>query len=135
MTRMWGGKRENVTGVVVEPGQDLGVRVVGERVMGEVGLPALVRQVGGEPQVGRFRGGGHDQSVAGQVAADGRGRDPDPGVVVQVPGDGVPPGVLPYPARSLRSRTISSTVPGLITDGEVLDRRDRGSNAASPSAW
>jgi hypothetical protein len=34
----------------------------------------------------------------------------------------------------LRSLTISSTVPGLTADGEDFGRRDRGSNAASPSA-
>ncbi len=36
------GKRERVAGVVIEPGQDLGIRLAGERVVGEVGLPALV---------------------------------------------------------------------------------------------
>jgi len=37
-------------------------------------------------------------------------------------------------ARSLRSATISSTVACAMARGEVLGRRDRGSNAASPSA-
>jgi hypothetical protein len=34
----------------------------------------------------------------------------------------------------LRSRTINSMVPPLIAFGEVFGRRNRGSNAASPSA-
>ena len=38
------------------------------------------------------------------------------------------------PASSFRSPVISSTVSRLIADGEVFGRRDRGSNAASPSA-
>jgi hypothetical protein len=40
----------------------------------------------------------------------------------------------PSPASSSRSRVISSTVPGAVTLGEFFGRRDRGSNAASPSA-
>jgi hypothetical protein len=40
----------------------------------------------------------------------------------------------PCPARSLRSRTISSTVSGATAFGEVFGLRDRGSNADSPSA-
>jgi hypothetical protein len=34
----------------------------------------------------------------------------------------------------LRNRTISSAASALIAFGEVFGRRDRGSNAASPSA-
>jgi hypothetical protein len=37
-----GGDAEGVAGVVVEPGEDLGVGAVGEGPVGEVGLPALV---------------------------------------------------------------------------------------------
>ena len=44
------------------------------------------------------------------------------------------PASRPCPDSSFRSRVISSTVPGLIADGEIFGRRDRGSNAASPSA-
>ena len=36
-----GGDGQGVAGVVVEPGQDLGIGPVGERVVGEAGLPAL----------------------------------------------------------------------------------------------
>jgi hypothetical protein len=45
------------------------------------------------------------------------------------------PASKPRPDSFLRSRTISSTVSLLIALGEVFGRRDRGSNAASPSAW
>ncbi len=41
--------------MVIEPGQDLGAGPVRARVVGEVSLPALVRQVGGEPDVGPLR--------------------------------------------------------------------------------
>src|SRR5215469_16296853 len=44
------------------------------------------------------------------------------------------PASRPCPARSLRSATIRSAVSPLIAFGEVFGRRDRGSNAASPSA-
>jgi hypothetical protein len=41
--------------------------------------------------------------------------------------------VTPSLAASVRSRTISPTASALIADGELFGRRDRGSNAASPS--
>jgi hypothetical protein len=51
---------QGVAGAVVQPGQDLGVRAgsaitAGESVVGEVGLPALVRLVGLESDVGGLR--------------------------------------------------------------------------------
>ena len=64
------------------------------------------------------------------VAADTR----DLVVVLQVPGDGVRPGVQALPGQVLAQPTISSTASALIAAGEVFGRRDRGSNAASPSA-
>jgi hypothetical protein len=45
------------------------------------------------------------------------------------------PASRPCPASSLRTTTISPEVASGIADGEVRGRRDRGSNAASPSAW
>ena len=45
------------------------------------------------------------------------------------------PASRPCPASSLRSVMISPAVRSLIAFGEVFGRRDRGSNAASPSAW
>ena len=131
------GERERVTGVVIQPGQDLGVRPARERVVGEVGLPALVGLLGGEPDAGRLRplrGVGGDQP-AGQVrltvAAETRTWWWCSRCQAMVCG----PASRPCPARSLRSPTISSAVSGAIAFGEVLGRRDRGSNAASPSAW
>ena len=61
-----GGEGENVAGVVIQPGQDLGIRAAGERVVGEVGLPALVGLLGGEANVGRprpLRSIGGDQAL------------------------------------------------------------------------
>ena len=46
-----GGDGQGVAGVVVEPGEDLGVGAVGESVVGEVGLPGLVGLFGLEPDV------------------------------------------------------------------------------------
>jgi hypothetical protein len=99
-----GGDGQGVAGVVIEPGQDLGVRAVGERVVGEVGLPALVRHVCLEPDVGRLRPlgrAGGDQSGPAQVPADGRSRHVELVVVLQVPGDGLRPGVQALPGQFL----------------------------------
>ena len=46
------GQAQREPGVVIEPGQDLGAGAVREGVVGEVCLPALVRLVGLEPDVG-----------------------------------------------------------------------------------
>lgn len=103
------GDVQGVAGVVVEPGQDLGVGAlaghrVGQRVVGEVGLPAFVGQVGLEADVGRagslLRGRG-DHPGAGQVAGDGGRRDRDGVVVGQVPADGVWSGVQPLGGQVL----------------------------------
>jgi hypothetical protein len=83
-------------GVIIEPGQDLSAGAVGERVVGEVGLPASVRLLGLESDVGRFRPFprlGGDQATGGQVPADRRRRDCDLVIVVQMPGDRIRPGV------------------------------------------
>jgi hypothetical protein len=96
-----GGHVQDVAAVVVQPGQDLGVTGgfvagAGERVVGEVGLPALVRQLCLEPLVGGLGALGGlwgDQPEPGQVAADGGHRDVGAVVVGEVPGDGVRPGV------------------------------------------
>ena len=50
-----GGDRQGVAGMVVEPGDDLGCGPVGEAPVREVRLPALVGQVGLEPDIGRLR--------------------------------------------------------------------------------
>jgi hypothetical protein len=78
---------------VSAPGVPVGV---GEPVVGEVGLPALVRERGGEAEVGglgplpRLRG---DQAILGQVAADRGHRDRHLVGALQVPDDGVRAGI------------------------------------------
>jgi hypothetical protein len=91
------GDVQGVAGAVVEPADDLGVRAgsavgAGEPVVGEVGLPGLVRHRCFEPEVGGLRpllGFGGDQPCRGEVAADGRSRYPVSVVVLEVPGDGL----------------------------------------------
>ncbi len=95
------GDAERQAGAVVEPGQDLGVLadlgVLGQqRVVGEIGLPGLVRHLGFEADVGRL--GfllrlGRDESGFAQMAADRCGRDRDVVMLSEVPGDRVGAGV------------------------------------------
>jgi hypothetical protein len=95
------GDVQGVAGAVVEPGDDLDVGAgsavgEGEPVVGEVGLPGLVRHGRLEADVGRLRsllGLGGDEPCRGEVADDGRSRDLVSVVVGQVPGDGVGAGV------------------------------------------
>jgi hypothetical protein len=87
---------QDVAGVVVEPGEDLDVGVVGEPVVGEVGLPTLVGHRGLEADVGGLRTllrRGGDQALASQDPRDGRDRDDGLVVVLEVPGQGRRPGV------------------------------------------
>jgi len=104
------GHGQGEPGVIIEPGQDLsagagaGAGAVGERVVGEVGLPASVRLLGLESDVGRFRPFprlGGDQATGGQVPADRRRRDCDLVIVVQMPGDRIRPGVQAQPGQLL----------------------------------
>jgi hypothetical protein len=46
---------EVVAGVVIEPGHNLDFGAVGQLPVNEVGLPPLVRLLGGEPDVRRLR--------------------------------------------------------------------------------
>jgi hypothetical protein len=55
-------------------------------------------------------------------------------VAFQVPGDGLRSGVQALPGQLLAQPDDELGSAGLVADGEVLGRRDRGSNAASPSA-
>ena len=103
----WGGDPgvrahlQGVAGAVVEPADDLDVGAgsavgTGEPVVGEVGLPGLVRHRGLEPDVGGLRsllGLGGDQPGPGQVAADGRSRHAVSVVVFEMPGDGLGAGI------------------------------------------
>ena len=67
-----GGAGQQVSGVVVEPVEDLGVGAVGQSPVGEVGLPAFVGLLGGEADVGAAWGvcvaggrSGHDGAGCG----------------------------------------------------------------------
>jgi hypothetical protein len=92
---------QGVAGAVVEPADDLHVGAglavgFGQAVVGEVGLPALIRQVGLEADVGRLRSFlrlGGDPAGAGEVAGDGGPGHLSLVVVFQVPGDGLGAGV------------------------------------------
>jgi hypothetical protein len=90
------GESERVAGVIIEPGEDLGVGPVGEWVVHEVRLPTLVRLFGFEPDVGAagpFLRFGGDEPRARQRARDGRDRHGDAVVVFEMPVDRVGSGV------------------------------------------
>ena len=82
--------------MVVEPAEDFGVGAVSEAVVGEVGLPGLVGEVGFEADVGRFgafgRFGG-DELGAAHDPVDRCSGEFDVVVLLEVPGDGVGPGI------------------------------------------
>lgn len=96
-----GGDSQGEPGVLVEPGQDLAVEPgtsvgVGEPVVGEVGLPALVRHrrfeadVGGLRPLLRLRG---DHAPSDQLPGHRGPGHGDVVVVGQVPADGLRAGV------------------------------------------
>jgi hypothetical protein len=135
------GHVQGVAGAVVEPADDLDApgegAGVAQRIVGEVGLPSLVRHVRLEPDVGRLRPllrlGCHE-SGSGQVAADrGHGHD---GVVVlgQVPSDGVGTGVQPCGGEFYAQ--LDDAVDGPDGDRGRAGVRASGPglDAASPSA-
>ena len=106
-----GGDREGVAGVVIEPDQDLGVGPVGESVVSEIGLPGLVRKISLEPDEGRARSllwFRSDQPGSNEPSADSG-------------------------TRSWRRFTIAVFTTSDTLVGEACGRRDRGSNAVSPS--
>ncbi len=129
--------RQGVAGVVVQPGQDLGVTAVGEPVVREVGLPGLIRQLGLEADVGRagtLVRLGHHQAAASEVAADRGPRHRPPMMVSEVPGDRVRAGVQSLLGQFLAQPDDQLDGAGVDRVRRVCGRRDRGSNAASPSA-
>jgi hypothetical protein len=86
------GDRDGVAGVVVDEAQDLGVGAVAEAVVGEVGLPALIRELGCEAHIGGlgpFGGLGSDQTPSGQVAGDAGPGHHQPVALAQMPADRV----------------------------------------------
>jgi hypothetical protein len=91
-----GGDRQGVAGVVIQPGEDLAVGPVGQVPVGEVRLPALIRDGGLESDVGRTRpllGLRCDQARGQQSTPDRRHRHRQLVTVGQVPGDGLGAGV------------------------------------------
>ncbi len=92
-----GGDSQGEAGVVVQPAEDLDTHGAREPGVGEVGLPGLVRQVGGEADVGGagpLLGLGGDEAAAVQVAADGGRGDRDAVTVAEVPADRLGPGIV-----------------------------------------
>jgi hypothetical protein len=98
------GDRQGVAGVVVELAQDLHVGVIGQPPVGEVGLPALIRLLGGKTDVGRlgpFLRGRGDQPGRGQMPVYRIHRHNQAVVVAQVPGDRVRPIVEAFASERL----------------------------------
>ncbi len=141
---------QGVAGAVVEPSDDLHVSAgsavrTGEAVVGEVGLPGLVRHrcleadVGGLGSLLRLRG---HKSSAGQVTADGGPGHDGVVVVLQVPGDRVRPGVEACGAElhtQVRDELKSPPAQGhrvrTSADGISVRRRPRPRRCSGRSAW
>ena len=100
-----GGDQE--PGVIVDDVEDLGAGAGGERPVGDVHLPPLVRQVRAEPGcrrtavVLRLR---HYQPAPAQYPPDRRHRRHRVAVAGQVPGDRVRPGIQALPGQVLTQR-------------------------------
>ena len=94
-------------GVVVEPVEDLGVGAVGQRPVGDVGLPALVGLGGLEADVAalgplvRLRG---DESAGGEDSPDGGDRRAGAVPAVQMVGDGGRTGLVPVAVEVFADR-------------------------------
>ena len=132
-----GGAGQDVAGVVVDEGQDLRVRAVGEGDVGEVGLPGLVGQGGLEALVGG----------AGRLCGCGSMRPARCRIRQIVDTDTVvawcsrrcqarvcAPASKPSLSSWSRSARTRSTTGCGVARGFVRGRRDRGSSAVSPSA-
>ena len=88
--------------MVVFEVDDLDLRAVGQSEMGDVGLPALVGQRRFEADEAGLRtllGLGSDKAPAHEDPPDGRGRRRRMTVALEVPGDGLRPGVEPTLAQ------------------------------------
>jgi hypothetical protein len=91
-----GGRADQQPGVVVDDVEDLHVGAVGQLPVGDVGLPAFIRHLRGEPHIRRprsflrLRG---DAPPAGQDPPDRRDRRRLTVPLTQVEGDGRRPGV------------------------------------------
>ena len=119
---------EGQPGVVVEPREDLDVLVSSEAVMGEVGLPGLVRHLCDESDIGGagpFLRLGDDEAGPGEIARDRGGRDRHAAVVLEVPSDRVRSGV----ETTLDELT---TEPQDVFDHLWRSRRRRGERPSRP---
>ena len=93
-----GSDRQGVTGVIVEPGQDLPVDAGGQPVVGEVGLPHFVGLLGLEADVGRtgpLLRRRHDETLSAQGAIDRCSRHPEVVVLLEMPANRVRSGIEP----------------------------------------
>ena len=138
VTGAWAVQLERVAGVVVQERQDLHVGAVGQGPVGEVGLPALVRQVRLEPQVGalgslaRLRS---DQPVRGSGSA--RSSSPTARAVPGAAGGRASvwgPASRPAAVSSCLRATIRATVSSPVAFGFDLGRVDFFSTASQPPA-
>jgi hypothetical protein len=94
--RSVGGDRQGVSGVVVEPGEDLDVGAISEAVVGEIGLPGFVGLFGLEADVGGLRfllWLSDDEIVAAHDPVCGGSREPDVMVLFEVPDGRVGAGI------------------------------------------
>jgi len=92
------GDVQRQPGVVVEPGDDLGVGAGGQPVVGEVRLPGLVGLFGGEADeggLGPLRRLGGYRASPGEDPVDGGAGEGELVAVGQVPADGVRAGIKP----------------------------------------
>jgi hypothetical protein len=125
-----GAAAQQVAGVIIKPVDDLRFGSAVQGPVGEVGLPALVRQVGLEAPAGGagpLAGLGGDQAGGVQDPADRRGRrDVQPGLF-QVPGDGDGAGVPPGAVSSSRVLTMNSRTLSPVACGLLKGLRERGS--------
>jgi hypothetical protein len=107
----------------------------GEPVVGEVGLPGLVRHRGLEPDVGRLRlllRLRDDRAVRVRIRWMVARDRAVPWCWARCQPRVSAPASCPSSRSCLCRRRTSSTVSGGVAPGEVLGRRDRGSNAAWP---
>ncbi len=99
-----GGAGRAVAGVVVEPVADLGIGAVGQRPVGDVGLPPFVGLGGLEPDVAalgalvRLRG---DEAAGGEDPPDGGDRRAGAVPAGQLGGDGGRAGLVLVPVEVL----------------------------------
>lgn len=130
-----GGAADQEPGVVVDEAQDLDVGAVGEGDAGEVRLPAFVRQVSFEPEVGALGSLarlGRDQARARQDPPDRRDRRCADAGVFQVRGDRVGSGVQSCAVRLVRSAMTASMVACSVAREPPFGRAVRFSTASQP---